>query len=78
MNSKLFYKKRNVGPSRELKDQAAMATKGSKARALPKFWVTVNPISTKGADYATVLYALYAEYDRSCIFDIRPKPKFSF
>jgi hypothetical protein len=29
-----------------------MATKASKARALPKFWVTVNPISTRGADYA--------------------------
>ena len=29
-----------------------MATKASKARALPKFWVTVNPISTKGTDYA--------------------------
>ena len=41
MNSKLFYKKRNVGPSRELKDQAAMATKASKARALPKFWVSI-------------------------------------
>ena len=26
----------------------AIATKASKARALPKFWVTVNPISTKG------------------------------
>ena len=32
--------------------RAATATKASKARALPKFWVTVNPISTSGADYA--------------------------
>ena len=32
--------------------RAATATKASKARALPKFWVTVNPISTRGADYA--------------------------
>ena len=32
--------------------RGAMATKASKARALPKFWVTVNPISTRGADYA--------------------------
>ena len=30
----------------------ATATKASKARALPKFWVTVSPISTRGADYA--------------------------
>ena len=29
-----------------------MATKASKARTLPKFWVTVNPISTRGVDYA--------------------------
>ena len=29
-----------------------MATKASKARALPKFWITVNPISTRGPDYA--------------------------
>jgi hypothetical protein len=32
--------------------RAATATKASKAWALPKFWVTVNPISTRGADYA--------------------------
>ena len=32
--------------------RGATATKAPKARALPKFWVTVNPISTKGADYA--------------------------
>ena len=32
--------------------RGATATKASKARALPKFWVTVNPISTRGADYA--------------------------
>ena len=32
--------------------RAATATKASKARALPKFWVTVKPISTSGADYA--------------------------
>ena len=30
----------------------ATAIKASKARALPKFWVTVNPISTRGANYA--------------------------
>ena len=35
-----------------LKDRGATATKASMARALPKFWVTVNPISTRGADYA--------------------------
>ncbi len=28
--------------------RAATTTKASKARALPKFWVTVNPISTRG------------------------------
>ena len=33
-------------------NRGATATKASKARALPKFWVTVNPISTRGADYA--------------------------
>ena len=33
-------------------DKAATATKASKARALPKFWVTVNPILTRGVDYA--------------------------
>ena len=33
-------------------NRGATATKASKARALPKFWVTVNPISTSGADYA--------------------------
>ena len=27
-------------------------SKASKVRALPKFWVTVNPTSTRGADYA--------------------------
>ena len=32
--------------------RGATATNASKARALPKFWVTVNPISTRGADYA--------------------------
>ena len=32
--------------------RAATATKASKVRALPEFWVTVNPISTMGADYA--------------------------
>ena len=32
--------------------RAATATKASKARALPKFWVKGNPISTRGADYA--------------------------
>ena len=32
--------------------RGATATKASKARALPKFWVTFNPISTRGADYA--------------------------
>ena len=32
--------------------RGATATKASKAQALPKFWVTVNPISTWGADYA--------------------------
>ena len=32
--------------------RGATATKASKARALPKIWVTVNPISTRGADYA--------------------------
>ena len=31
--------------------RGATPTKASKARALPKFWVTVNPISTKGANY---------------------------
>ena len=36
----------------EGKPRAATATKASKARALPKFWVTINPISTRGADYA--------------------------
>ena len=30
----------------------AIATKASKGRALTKYWVTVNPISTRGADYA--------------------------
>ena len=30
----------------------ATATKASKARVLHKFWVTVNLISTRGADYA--------------------------
>ena len=32
--------------------RAATATKACKARALPKFLVTVNPIPTRGADYA--------------------------
>ena len=32
--------------------RGATATKASKARALAKFRVTVNPISTRGADYA--------------------------
>ena len=32
--------------------RGATATKASKAQALPKLWVTVNPISTRGADYA--------------------------
>ena len=32
--------------------RGATATKAFKARALPNFWVTVNPISTTGADYA--------------------------
>ena len=32
--------------------RAATTTKASKAQALPKFWVTVNPISIRGADYA--------------------------
>jgi hypothetical protein len=32
--------------------RGATATKASKARALPKFLITVNPISTRGADYA--------------------------
>ena len=32
--------------------RGATATNANKARALPKFWVTVNPISTRGADYA--------------------------
>ena len=32
--------------------RGATATKASKAQVLPKFWVTVNPISTRGADYA--------------------------
>ena len=32
--------------------RGATATKASNVRALPKFWVTVNPISTRGADYA--------------------------
>ena len=32
--------------------RGATATKASKARAFPKFWVTVNPFSTRGADYA--------------------------
>ena len=32
--------------------RGATATKASKARALPTFWVTVNPISTMGANYA--------------------------
>ena len=32
--------------------RAATTTKAFKARALPKFWVIVNPISTRGADYA--------------------------
>ena len=31
--------------------RGATATKASKALALPKFWVTVNPSSTRGADY---------------------------
>ena len=32
--------------------RSATAIKASKAQALPKFWVAVNPISTRGADYA--------------------------
>ena len=32
--------------------RGATATKASKAWALPKYWVTVNPISIRGADYA--------------------------
>ena len=32
--------------------KGATATKASKAQALPKFWVTVNPISIRGANYA--------------------------
>ncbi len=36
----------------EKKSRAVTATKASKARALPKFWDTVNPISTRGAYYA--------------------------
>ena len=32
--------------------RGATATKASKAQALPKFWVTVNPISIRGANYA--------------------------
>ena len=35
-----------------IKVRGATATKASKARALPKYWVTVNPISTRGADFA--------------------------
>ena len=38
--------------SRLIYARAATATKASKAQALPKFWVTVNTISTRGADYA--------------------------
>ena len=32
--------------------RGATATKAFKARALPKFWVAVNPISTRRADNA--------------------------
>ena len=32
--------------------RGAIAGKAAKAWALPRFWVTVNPISTRGADYA--------------------------
>ena len=35
----------------ECMGMGATVTKASKAQALPKFWVTVNPISTKGANY---------------------------
>ena len=35
--------------------RGATATNASKARALPKFWVTVHPISTRGADYEPCL-----------------------
>ena len=36
-----------------------MATKASKARALPKFWVTVNPLNQGGQIMpTTVLWAL--------------------
>jgi hypothetical protein len=38
--------------SLHIKGRGATATKTSKARALPKFWATVNPISTREADYA--------------------------
>ena len=31
---------------------SATAIKASKGQALPKYWVTVNLISTRGADYA--------------------------
>ena len=42
-----------------LRCRGATATKASKARALPKFWVTVNPISTRGQIIpTTVLWAL--------------------
>ncbi len=35
-------------------DRGAIAGKATKALALPRFWVTVNPFSTRGADYAHV------------------------
>jgi hypothetical protein len=48
------FKKENANTSTLLiiLIRATTATKASKARALPKFWVTVNPFSTRGADYA--------------------------
>ena len=38
--------------------RGSMATKASKARALPKFWVRVNPISTTGQIITTTVLTM--------------------
>ena len=53
--------------------RGATATKASKARALPRFWVTVNPISTRGQIMpTTVLWALSGSNSpwRPCIWKV--------
>jgi hypothetical protein len=62
----------------KLKCRGATATKASKAWALPKFWVTVNPISTRGADYAHqstmgLVWLKFAVAPMKCVKNHPPK-----